>query len=334
MALGDACDALVDRAADGVPDDLDNCPDLSNADQLDLDDDGVGDLCDALVHRDGDGIVDVPEARIDAVPAFAAPGSSIVADAGASSSPSGVIETYAWSLAGPCRADGARDAVVFSVGIDVDAPIAYPPTPCVLRLSVRDNGGRAFAITVLPEQRECNMQEADIAYYGRPADPAPLCDWGAGLQARDGDLGALIATYGTSAEYTDRFVGIDGSTLIDALYLNLFGRDAEPAGLDWYVNVTMADYRREWTDVRGGEGTGATEYAVSRIALDILRGAQNEDREIIHHKLEVARHFTGQVARWQRDYGADDFDAAVALLRVVGLDPVSVTAAKTEIDAR
>jgi hypothetical protein len=335
--IGDVCDALVDRDGDGIADDLDNCPDLGNADQLDLDDDGVGDLCDDLVDRDGDGIADLPAPWIDAAPAFAAPGSSIVANAGASSSPGGVIETYAWTLAGRCRADGARDAAVLSVVIDADAPIAYPPTPCALRLSVRDNGGRVatrtFEITVLPEQHERTMQEAYIAYYGRPADPLGLRYWGALLHARDGDLGALIASYGTSAEYTERFGGLDDPTLINALYLNLFGRDAEPAGLDWYMNVSMADYRREWTDANGGDATRATEYALSRIALDILRGARNEDREIIDHKLEVARYFTEQVVRHGAAYGAQEIDAAVGVLRGVRTDAATVSAAKAKIDA-
>ncbi|MHB8632364.1 MAG: PKD domain-containing protein [Thermoplasmatota archaeon] len=45
-----------DRDGDGVPDTQDNCPTLPNADQSDLDHDGVGDVCD--VDMDGDGIND------------------------------------------------------------------------------------------------------------------------------------------------------------------------------------------------------------------------------------------------------------------------------------
>jgi hypothetical protein len=53
----------VDRAGrdgDGVPDVDDNCPDLSNADQADLDNDGLGDACDADI--DGDGLDAAQEA--------------------------------------------------------------------------------------------------------------------------------------------------------------------------------------------------------------------------------------------------------------------------------
>ncbi|MCA9670909.1 MAG: thrombospondin type 3 repeat-containing protein, partial [Myxococcales bacterium] len=49
-----ACDRDTD--GDGVADSKDNCPAHANADQRDLDGDGVGDVCDT--DRDGDGVLD------------------------------------------------------------------------------------------------------------------------------------------------------------------------------------------------------------------------------------------------------------------------------------
>ncbi len=47
-----------DEDADGVPDELDNCPAVSNPDQEDSDGDGVGDACQGELDSDGDGVVD------------------------------------------------------------------------------------------------------------------------------------------------------------------------------------------------------------------------------------------------------------------------------------
>lgn len=52
--VGDACEEDTD--GDGVIDELDNCPLVSNPDQEDVDGDGVGDVCEE--DMDGDGVVD------------------------------------------------------------------------------------------------------------------------------------------------------------------------------------------------------------------------------------------------------------------------------------
>jgi hypothetical protein len=78
----------------------------------------------------------------------------------------------------------------------------------------------------------------------------------------------------------------------------MFGRDAEPAGRQWYIDQRLVPYRRQWTDSHGGDSAGATEFALSRIALDILNGALNEDAAIIANKVAVAQYFTEQVERW------------------------------------
>ena len=49
----------LDSDSDGIADASDNCPATSNADQADLDGDGLGDLCDG--DRDGDGLPDSAE---------------------------------------------------------------------------------------------------------------------------------------------------------------------------------------------------------------------------------------------------------------------------------
>ncbi len=53
--IGDACDSLIDSDNDGIADTSDNCPMAANADQADADADGIGDVCE---DSDGDGILD------------------------------------------------------------------------------------------------------------------------------------------------------------------------------------------------------------------------------------------------------------------------------------
>ena len=63
--IGDACEGFTnDRDGDTVPNVEDNCPDLPNVDQNDIDGDGRGTACQALDEnedRDGDGILDVDD---------------------------------------------------------------------------------------------------------------------------------------------------------------------------------------------------------------------------------------------------------------------------------
>jgi len=60
------CEPAPDADNDGVGDAGDNCPAMSNADQSDLDRDGIGDVCDP--DRDGDGMPDADEVIADTNP--------------------------------------------------------------------------------------------------------------------------------------------------------------------------------------------------------------------------------------------------------------------------
>ena len=58
FTLGVTC-GLPDTDNDGIPDNIDNCPDIANEDQADFDGDGIGDRCDP---DDGnDGIIDTED---------------------------------------------------------------------------------------------------------------------------------------------------------------------------------------------------------------------------------------------------------------------------------
>ncbi len=58
-AMGNACDDDDDN--DGIPDVIDNCPLTNNPDQADSDNDGIGDVCEDPNDDDGDGILDTDD---------------------------------------------------------------------------------------------------------------------------------------------------------------------------------------------------------------------------------------------------------------------------------
>jgi hypothetical protein len=150
------------------------------------------------------------------------------------------------------------------------------------------------------QQSMDTVQKAYIGYYGRPADPAGLTYWADRLDEENGDLSALINEFGTSEEYTDRFDGMSNEDLVNNLYQQLFNRDAEQEGLDFYV----AKLENE-------------ESSLAEIAVVIMDGAQNADAVALENKLQVAQDFTAAIEEEDVVYGEHQIDEAVELIESV-----------------
>ena len=121
------------------------------------------------------------------------------------------------------------------------------------------------------------IQSLYLAYYGRGADPAGLAFWEDYLEGRN--LDTVINYFGNSQEYTDRYGGLSNADLVNGLYQQSFGRDAEPGGLAYYVGRLV-----------DGSST------LVEIAVDILAGAQGDDLVVLNTRLEFSDTFTGEVA--------------------------------------
>lgn len=101
---------------------------------------------------------------------------------------------------------------------------------------------------------------------------------------------SFVAAFGTSAEYTARFSGIGDSQLIEGLYQNLFSRGVDSTGMVFYQGL-LSQRRQDWVNSHGGNTNGATEYALSRIALDILNGTSGADVTTLNGKVSACPRF-------------------------------------------
>jgi hypothetical protein len=144
-------------------------------------------------------------------------------------------------------------------------------------------------------------QELYVAYYGRPADATGQEFWADQIDTNNGDASAVINAFGTSDEFTSRFGGQDDEALINNLYQQMFNRDAEQAGVDFYTDLLAS-----------GEST------LAEIALDIANGAQNEDATALDNTTSAAQLFTDAAGE---DYAGDDAaDYAAEFLTGVNAD--------------
>ncbi len=175
-------------------------------------------------------------------------------------------------------------------------------------------------LTFSPAQAQSysdQVQEMYVAYYGRPGDPGGVEFWADQLTTAGGELSSIIDDFGNSTEYTDRFSGQDNETLINNIYLSILNRDADSGGLEFYL-------------ARLDSGD-----TLANIALVIADGIEdgNSDADIFNNKLAVAAAFTLSVEEQGADYGADQIDAAVALISSVDGSQTSVDTAIEDIDS-
>ena len=120
------------------------------------------------------------------------------------------------------------------------------------------------------------IQGVYIALFGRPADPTGLAYFNTATNG-GADLSA-IGDLASTAEYQDRFEGMNNIAVINTIYQGLFGRDADAAGLAFFV-----------------AGLQSGTYNINNIAIAILDGAQGDDALVVANKLVAANAFTAQV---------------------------------------
>jgi hypothetical protein len=119
------------------------------------------------------------------------------------------------------------------------------------------------------------VQSLYVAYYGRPADPDGLDFWANVVEANGGDLNVIIKDFGSAPEYQQRFGNLDNNTLVNNLYQQMFGRDAEPGGLEFWAGLLKA----------GTQNLGQIAQTIASLASEI-------DLQVLNGRVTLADAFT------------------------------------------
>lgn len=167
---------------------------------------------------------------------------------------------------------------------------------------------------------EDQVQKMYVAYYGRPGDPGGLNWWADKLEAASGDLSEIIDDFGSSPEYLERFGNMENTALINNIFVQLLGRDADTEGLNWYL---------------GKLESGDPDWSLASIALRIADGVQEgtDDSLVVANRLTLANAFTLAVENGDQSYTSDsDILSASQLLAEVDGDEGTLALALSAIN--
>lgn len=127
------------------------------------------------------------------------------------------------------------------------------------------------------------IQKLYVAYFNRPADYAGLNYWETVVEAAAGDTTAVSAAFAGSAEYAAEYGGMSNASVVNQVYINLFGRAAEPDGIAYWANaissgaVTISD--AVTAIAAGAQGTDKVAYDSKVLAASAFTTALNTPAE-------------------------------------------------------
>lgn len=156
------------------------------------------------------------------------------------------------------------------------------------------------------------IQALYVAYFNRPADFAGLNYWETVVEAAAGSTAAVSAQFAASAEFKAEYGTKSNAQVINQVYMNLFGRAAEPDGLFY------------WTS-----GIAAGNFTVDQAVTVIAKAAGGADKIAYDSKLAVATAFTAALdtPAEQTGYSGDLANAAAKTFLSTIKTAADVTAA-------
>jgi len=122
------------------------------------------------------------------------------------------------------------------------------------------------------------VQQMYVAYFGRPADTAGLDYWTNVVEANAGATAAVSAAFAASPEYIVTYFGQTNTQIVNNIYQNLFGRDADAAGSAYWAGLLT-------------NGT----IKVDTIVAEVAAAALTTDAEAVENKVAASTAFTAQL---------------------------------------
>ncbi|GGC18730.1 hypothetical protein GCM10011363_39200 [Marivita lacus] len=171
-----------------------------------------------------------------------------------------------------------------------------------------------------------------IGYYDRAADPVGEDFWEGAVANPNLSLADIATDFATQPETLIAYPFLSDPTAEEAnafiteVYLNLFNRAPDQAGLEFWSEALLAAI----------DGTGT--LTVGEIILSIIEGAQDSeegnDRATILNKIEVATTWTNAAEAADIDYTTDTAaqSSAQSIIEGVTDEQATVAAAKSTID--
>src|SRR5688572_30816043 len=119
------------------------------------------------------------------------------------------------------------------------------------------------------------IQKLYVAYFNRPADAAGLEWWEGVVAGANGDTPMISAAFAASNEYKTTCAAMTQQQIVRTVYTNLFGREGEPAGVEYWANALVQGL-----------------MTIDAVVTEIAKGAQGSDLEAYENKVAAATAFT------------------------------------------
>ena len=125
------------------------------------------------------------------------------------------------------------------------------------------------------------IQKLYVAYFNRPADYEGLAHWEKVLTANNGNVDAVSGFFAASPEYQEQVAGKSNFQIVNQIYNNLFNRDADLEGLQfWADRLTEGDF---------------TVDQIVKIIADSASDTDAKDATTYKNKVAAATAFTAEL---------------------------------------